>query len=56
MTKTAQENGARSKQREKWDARKHQPTKTEMEEKIQLPGATPEKLVKALIDYNPRKD
>ena len=52
MTQKKRENGKRAK----WDARKHQPTKTEMEEKITLPGATPEKLAKALIDYDPRQD
>ena len=40
----------------RWDASKHHPTKAELEEDLSMPDATPEKLAKAVINYNPRKN
>ena len=40
---------------DRWDASKHHPTKAELEEDLSIPEATPEKLAKAVSDYDPNK-
>ena len=38
----------------KWDASKHYPTNTELEEDLTI-NTTPKKLLAAVINYNPNK-
>ena len=39
----------------RWDARKHHPTKSELEKDLRIPGATPEKLARAVANYKLNK-
>ena len=39
----------------RWDASKHHPTKADLEKDLSIPDATPEKLAKAVANYDPRK-
>ena len=38
-----------------WAASKHHPTKSELEKDLSIPDATPEKLARAVANYDPRK-
>ena len=38
-----------------WAASKHHPTKSELEKDLSIPDATPEKLARAVSNYDPRK-
>ena len=38
-----------------WDASKHHPTKYELEKDLSIPDATPEKLARAVANYNRNK-
>ena len=49
MNDTKETKPKRAKERVRWEARKHQPTKAEMEEDLRI-DTTPERLIKALID------
>ena len=50
--RNAKPNKARSTQ---WAASKHHPTKSELEKDLSIPDATPEKLARAVANYDPRK-
>ena len=39
----------------RWAASKHHPTKAQLEEDLSIPDATPEKLAKAVANYDLRK-
>ena len=36
----------------RWDSSKYYPTKAELEQDLRIPGATPEKLAKAVANYH----
>ena len=38
-----------------WDASNHHPTKAELEKDLSIPDSTPEKLARAVANYDPRK-
>ena len=39
----------------RWDASTHHPTKSELEKDLSIPDATPEKLARAVANYDPSK-
>ena len=55
MKKKGNVHNKTSSQSTRWDASKHHPTKAELEEDLSIPDATPEKLARAVANYDPRK-
>ena len=55
MKKTGNIHNKTSSRFSRWDASKHHPTKSELEKDLSIHDATPEKLARAVSNYDPRK-